>query len=42
MKYESEFLFEELKNELHKPQTNTHGSKWIEFIKEKESESVSH
>ena len=35
MKRESKFLFMEPKNELHK-HTDTHGSKGIEFIKEKE------
>ena len=40
MKGESKFLFVEPKYELHK-HTNTHGSKGIEFIKEKESINLS-
>ena len=35
VKWESAFLFTEPKKELHE-HTNTHGSKWIEFTKEKE------
>ena len=40
MKWESEFLFTEPKNELHE-HTDTRGSKWIGFIKEKESTNLS-
>ena len=40
MKWESEFLFTEPKNELHE-HAETRGSKWIGFIKEKESTNLS-
>ena len=40
MKWDSEFLFAEPNNELHE-HTDTHGSKWIGFIEEKESIKLS-
>ena len=40
MKWKSEFLIAELKNELHK-HANTHGSKQIGFIREEESTQLS-
>ena len=40
MKWESEFLFAELKNEFYK-HTGTHGHKRIGFIEEKESTKLS-
>ena len=36
MKWESKFLFMEVTNEFHRD-GNIQGSKWIGFIKEKES-----
>ena len=41
MRWESEFLSMELKNGIHK-QTNTHGSKWRGFIKERKIQSSQH
>ena len=34
LKWESEFLFTEPKNKIHE-HTNTHGGKWMGFIREK-------